>query len=285
MSVFNIALKDLRLLLRDRKALLTLLGTPLILTLVLGTALSNMWTAETPASRILYINEDTGDYGGILFDEVFTLPGISEWVRLEEVSDRAEALGRVQQGRATVLIEVPATFSLGVEAGDAELSVYRDPGSSIRADAIVQIVDRFTMELAARRAVYRALTSQGLPLDPLAVEQSLASVAIHIRAESIAGEVNPGARPLIPMDYYAAGMGVMYLLFAVSHGATTFLREREGGTLARMYQSPIPAWTILGGKFVGIFLVALTQMTAVIFFTRVAYGVHWGNPLAAAALT
>ncbi len=284
MSIIHIAAKDLRLLLRDRKALLTLIGTPLILTFVLGTALANMWSADTPASIVLWINEDRGALGDILISDVFTLPGIQEWVQLEEVADRAEALKRVQQGKATILMTVPANFSEEVAAGNAALSVYRDPGSSIRADAITQIAQRFAMELSARRAVFSALGQQGVPPDPQLVEQALAAVALRVQPKNAAGEVGTAPRDYAPMDYYAASMGVMYLLFAVSHGATTFLREREGGTLARMYQSPVAPWSILGGKFIGIFLVALAQISGVVVFSRLVYGVNWGNPAASASL-
>ncbi|HSL93122.1 MAG TPA: ABC transporter permease [Bacillota bacterium] len=284
MTFIHIAAKDLRLLLRDRKALLTLIGTPLLLTLVLGTALANIWTSETPPSRVLWINQDEGLIGQMLFDEVFTIPDIAAWVTLEEVNDQAAASEMVRQGQATVLITVPQGFSVDVASGDATLSIYRDPGSSIRADVITQIAQRFAMELSMRRAVYTALSSQGLMGDPQQIEAALASVAISVESLSLAGAVAGPNRNYAPMDYYAASMGIMYLLFAVSHGATTFLREREGGTLARMYQSPVKAVSILGGKFVGIFLVALTQMTGIVIFTALVYRVSWGNPMAAAAL-
>jgi ABC-2 type transport system permease protein len=277
MSIIHIAAKDLRLLLRDRKALLTLLGTPLILTFVLGTALANMWSAQTPPSVVLWINEDSGTLGNILINDVFTLPGIAEWVRLEAVTDREEALRRVQKGNATVLVTVPASFSTDVASGSASLKVYRDPGSSIRADAITQITQRFAMELSARRAVFGALGQQGIAPDPQAIEQALAAVALQVQPETAAGEVGTGPRAYVAMDYYAASMGVMYLLFAVSRGATTFLLERESGTLARMYQSPVKPWAILGGKFVGIFLVALAQISGVVVFSTLVFRVNWGN--------
>jgi len=80
-------------------------------------------------------------------------------------------------------------------------------------------------------------------------------------------------------------MGVMYLLFTVSHGAGTFLKEREMNTLARMYQTPVQGWEIGAGKFAGIFITASLQITAVIIFAGVVYGVAWGDPLGVAALS
>jgi ABC-2 type transport system permease protein len=284
MTFLHIAAKDLRLLFRDRKALLTLIGTPILLTLVLGTALANMWTSETPPSRVLWINEDSGQLGQMLIDDVFTLPGIASWVVLEEATDKDAALDRVRRGQATVLLTIPEGFSDSVAAGGAVLNVYRDPGSSVRADAITQIAQRFAMELSVRRTVHLALAGQGVIAEAGQVEAALAQIRLDIERDSLEGAVAGTNRTYAPMDYYAASMGVMYLLFTVSHGATTFLREREGGTLARMYQSPVKAVSILGGKFVGIYMIALTQIVCVVVFTSLVYRVNWGNPLAAAGL-
>ena len=284
MTFLHIAAKDLRLLFRDRKALLTLIGTPLLLTLVLGTALANMWSSETPPSRVLWINQDAGHLGQMLFEDVFAMPGIASWVVLEAVDDQDAALERVRQGQATALITVPPDFTAAVAEGDAVLNVYRDPGSSIRADAIAQIARRFAMELSVRHAMYTALIAQGLEPDAQEVEAALAQISFEIQRDSLESAVAGTNRNYAPMDYYAASMGIMYLLFTVSHGATTFLREREGGTLARMYQSPVRAVSILGGKFVGMYLVAFTQIMCVVAFTSLAYRVNWGNPLAAGGL-
>ncbi len=284
MTLLTIAGKDVLLLLRDKKALVTLVGTPLILTLILGMAFSSMWSSDLPPSLILWINGDSGGYGDILFDEVLIMEGIREWTRTEEAAGREEAMDRVRRGEATVLIEIPAGFSQDLARGRAEITVVGDPGSSIRANIITQIVEHFAAELSSRAVIHSALHNIGVPLPPADIEAALASLQLRARVDDGFEPAQQESTP-IPMDYYAAGMGVMYLLFTVTHGASTFLRERETYTLARMYQSPARPWHIGSGKFVGIFAIAMLQMLAVIVFSRLVFNVNWGNWLGVAALT
>lgn len=273
MNLFSIAGKDLLLLFRDRKALLTLIGTPLILTFILGIAFSSMWNSSTPPSRILFINQDQGQFGAMLFDEVFLLEGIKEWVVLEEVSARTEALEQVRRGQATVFIEIPTDFSESLTDSTAQIRVFGDPGSSIRANVITQIVQRFGAEISTRVVIQAALNQA---ISPLQIEEALGAVALAVRVEDGFTPQESGGVP-VAMDYYAAGMGVMYLLFTVSQGASAFLRERDTFTLARMYQSPARPWQIGGGKFLGLFLTALAQMSAVIIISTLLFRVNWGN--------
>lgn len=281
MKLFTIAWKDILLLWRDKRALLTLVGTPLILTFILGIAFSSMWNSSTPPSRILYLNQDQGQYGTMLFEEVFALEGIREWVVLEPVTDKAEALERVRRGQATAFILVPLNFSSSLSRGSSEILVAGDPGSSIRANIITQIVQRFAAELSTRIIIQSALDQ---PLSPDQVEAALLALSLEVRVEDGFTPVEQQGIP-VAMDYYAAGMGVMYLLFTVSQGASSFLRERETLTLARMYQSPAPPWQIGAGKFIGLFATAFTQMTAVILFSTFVFRVNWGNPTGVMLLT
>ncbi len=283
MHLFTIAKKDVLLLIRDRKALLTLVGTPLILTFILGMAFQGMWSAETPPARVLWINEDEGEFGDILFSDVLTMEGVREWVRLEQAQDRQDAREQVQRGRATAYIEVPQGFSQSVREGEGRIIVVGDPASSIRANMIPRVVQRFATELSSRTIIYQALGEHQVTLPIEEIELELEQVEISARIED--GFDQRSSEVPIPMDYYAAGMGVMYLLFTVSHGAGTFLREREAYTLHRMYQAPLLGWEIGAGKFTGIFLTACLQLTAVIVFSHLVYGVAWGDPLGVAALT
>ncbi|UNC90730.1 ABC transporter permease [Candidatus Contubernalis alkaliaceticus] len=300
MTLFWIAFKDIILLLKDKKALLTLMATPLILTLILGMALGSLWSNETPPSRIYYSNQDEGALGSMLFDEIFALPELAARFNLEEINDQEKAREQVQRGEAVALINIPADFSSSLAEGKStQISVLGDPGSSIRVQIVQSVVERFAAEVSARQVIYETLAetaSLGHPPDSLLnpetglqetadlVEEVFSSVEIGVSFED--GFVRaPSTTGPQAIDYYAAGMGVMYLLFTVSHGATRFLQERHDKTLARMLQSPTPHWQIAGGKFLGIFLMGLLQFGVIIAVSTLIFGVYWGNPLGVAMLT
>ncbi len=290
MALFWIAGKDLVLLLKDKKSLLTLLATPLILTLILGMALGSLWSAQTPPSLVYYSNEDAGELGSMLFAEIFTLPELASRFTVQEITERDAARSAVQKGEAVAFIHIPADFSSSLAAGgETGISVLGDPGSSIRVQIVESVVERFAAEVSARQVIYQALAETAAQAHPMPAQQfshdqvEAALSSVEITASYRDGFVrDPSATGPLAMDYYAAGMGVMYLLFTVSHGANRFLQERQDKTLARMLQTPTGGWQIAGGKFLGILLMGLLQFSVIIAASSLFFGVNWGNPLGVA---
>ena len=63
-----------------------------------------------------------------------------------------------------------------------------------------------------------------------------------------------------------AGMSVMMLLFALTSCGSVLLKEREDGTLRRLFAHPIPRNSILLGKLFFVVLVGLFQMTLLFIY-------------------
>ena len=93
--------------------------------------------------------------------------------------------------------------------------------------------------------------------------------------------VNPQAdgrsNPRIAM--YAAGVAVLFLLFACTGHAGTMLEEAESGTLDRILASHAGILQILSGKWLGIFLMGCLQLTVMFVFADIVFGIelaeHW----------
>ncbi len=84
--------------------------------------------------------------------------------------------------------------------------------------------------------------------------------------------------------YFAPGMALMFLMFAVTYGGRSLLAENREGTLPRMLQTPTATAQILGGKVLGIFLTAVAQLTILIGGTSLLFRLGWGEPLGVALL-
>lgn len=63
------------------------------------------------------------------------------------------------------------------------------------------------------------------------------------------------------VSFYAAAIGVMFLLFTASGSAGALLDEAESGTIDRVLSSRITMTSLLGGKLVFNTLLAFTQLT------------------------
>src|SRR5262245_61567559 len=107
MPVWNLAIKDLRLLIRDRRAAVMLLAMPLVFILVLGLALGNTF-GQKPDDRlrVCFVNLDAGlpsypanSYPGrpwsrVVLDDLRSTAGI----RVDSIDDRQTAERLVRRG-------------------------------------------------------------------------------------------------------------------------------------------------------------------------------------------
>jgi ABC-2 type transport system permease protein len=87
-------------------------------------------------------------------------------------------------------------------------------------------------------------------------------------ASGFSGPVSVKSRAVVGQDkrspmisFYAAGIGVMFLLFTASNSAGALLDEAEGGTLDRVLSSHVTMTTLLAGKLAFNTLLAFTQLT------------------------
>ncbi len=79
------------------------------------------------------------------------------------------------------------------------------------------------------------------------------------------------------ISFYAAGVGVMFLLFSCSSGAGTMLEEEESGTLGRLLSSRAGMAGVLIGKWTYLWLMGMMQLSVMFIWGAVVFGL----PLAA----
>ncbi len=77
------------------------------------------------------------------------------------------------------------------------------------------------------------------------------------------------------MQYYAAAMLVMFLLYNITVGAKSVVTEQRTETLARLFSTPTSSFSILFGKFLGTLLFACIQFGIFIVATHFMFHVEW----------
>ncbi len=93
----------------------------------------------------------------------------------------------------------------------------------------------------------------------------------QIKMTSIVGETKESNLGLIQA---VAGTAIMMLLFSVAGMGASILDEKENGTLGRLLYSPLNANTILFGKMLSAFFIALIQLTLMFLFAWLAFGLN-----------
>ena len=74
------------------------------------------------------------------------------------------------------------------------------------------------------------------------------------------------------VSFYAAGVGVMFLLFSVSSASGALLDEMDSGTLDRVLSTRVGMGGLLIGKWLFLAMVGAVQLTVMFLWGRIAFG-------------
>jgi len=76
------------------------------------------------------------------------------------------------------------------------------------------------------------------------------------------------------ISFYAAGVGVMFLLFSVSGASGSLLDEMDTGTLDRVLSTRLGMGGLLTAKWIFITLMGMLQLTVMFLWGRIAFGLE-----------
>lgn len=276
-----IAGKDLRQRFRDRSALVLGFLAPLAIAALMSFAFSG---ADQFHFSMGVVDEDGGPVAEALL-EVLESPELREVVTVERIGSSAEARDQVDAGDVATAVLIPVAFSEAVTTVDPDastrLEVLTNVDFQLDAQVTEAIVDAFLAQVNANRLSVATAVVAGAPLDEL---DALAALAADERLPEQAVQRPVGAEQLRTISYYAPGMGIFFVLFAVSFAARSFFGEREQGTLERMAVAPMPRTAILVGKALSVLVYAIASLGTMALVTGLVFDADWGHPVAAAVV-
>jgi len=208
----------------------------------------------------------------------------------------ATAEAAVQAGDAPVALIVPRGFgqnpiAFGPDAEGSEVQLLND-----QSDAIAPQIVMGLLQKAAITAMPAVMAEQGMkyadkyvggftPQQKKVVEDGLADLRKEVANGDVGSAGNNGSgsgsgdfgagiirvksRAVVgqnkksPMiSFYAAAIGVMFLMFTASGSAGALLDEAESGTLERVLSTRVTMTKLLGGKLLFNTLLAFVQLVA-----------------------
>jgi len=287
-KIFLIGIKDVKIRTRDSSSFIMLLAMPLLLILVLGMVFQPLWTSTPFTIDIAVLDEDGGEFSKILLEEVFGSEQLKDMIKIKFMESEKEIINEINKGKIAAGVIIGEEFSQAILKGEnTQIKILADPEQTIKAGVIKNIVEAFTLEVLKRRIILG--TSMGILvaenlINPAEIQQlipvwlseieNMDELILMDKKTEKRMDKNP-----LAMEYYAVGMGVMYILFATNAGAETIFQERRNKTLERIKVAPVSEREIIGGKLFGIFLIALLQFVMIVFFTAIFYRVNWGDSL------
>jgi ABC-2 type transport system permease protein len=220
----------------------------------------------------------------------------------------ATAEGAVRAGVAPVALIIPRGFSaspiaFGGGQQGATIQLLKDSSDMVAPQMITGLLQKVAMTampdvMAAQGSKYMDEYAGGFtPEQRKRMEQGLeelrkrestgnggtethqdsnSRMPISLTARDVVGENKNN--PMV--SFYAAAIGVMFLLFTASSAGGSLLDEAESGTLDRVLSSRVTMGTLLGGKLCYCSLLAFSQLVLMFVWAWLVFKLDFVSHLA-----
>lgn len=283
MRILDLASKDIKQLVRDKKALLFLVLMPIMFTVFMGIMLSPPAKESDPRLPIGFINHDQS---GTLGAEFRSLLESSEAVKPIEIENNDEARGgeQVRDGKIAALVIIPDRFSAALLADEPiKAIVIVDPNQQAGQTANAALNTATNRLLGAIEAA-RISTADHPENFDAALKSALSAwqqPPIGVTVETMNAPKEEKNPALGGFKQSAPGMLVQFTIFGLTTTATILVIERKSRTLQRMLTTSMRRWEIIAGHLLAMFTVVLLQQTLLVVFAQVFLNVNYlAQPLA-----
>lgn len=215
----------------------------------------------------------------------------------ERPLDRERARKLVQGGQLDVAVVVPKGFGKGFPGfapGSPEVELLADPSNPIAPQMVLGLLQKVGMTAMSDLFVRGSMDAFERYAGALTPEQRAAVDQWQRRLEAGAqpgqgdgGQSEPMAGGLVRtkvvdvireqaprtgiIAFYAAGVGVMFLLFMASGAGGALLEEAEAGTLERLLTSRLGMGRLLLAKWLFLTLLGFAQVTVMFVWGAVVF--------------
>ena len=319
MKILDIALKDMTRSFRSMFALMFMFGVPLLMATMFYFMFNGRATDDNsfslPATKVVVANLDQGgaaplqlppnlqdlggeqEGGGDIIVSILQQESFADLMQVSLTDSAQAARAAVDSQQAGVAIIIPADFSeqFSSLSGHATIEMYKDPTLTLGPEVVQSILSQFTDSMSGAKVAVDVTVKLAGSSDPQligqVVQQYLAASptgdpsASLITARAPAASKTP-ADPISAMiGMILGGMTIFYAFFTGASTAQSILKEDEEGTLPRLFTTPTPRSTIIGGKYLAIGLTVVVQIVVLFILGRLIFNISWGALLPLALVT
>ena len=281
---------------RDRVGQAMTFVLPIIFFSIFATVFGGRDQAMTPRIRIAVVDEDASDVSARLIAAL----GKESALHMRPTGDAAKptvdrraAESLVRSGDVPAAVVIPrgfgAAFAQSGFGGGVAMTVLADPSDPIASNMVGGLLQKVVMTAAPDLLMQGGLRQFESHAGALTAEQRAAVDAWLPRLRS--GD-NAGAGGAVMgitvnvvdvmrsssqhgslISFYAAGIGVMFLLFSmVGAAGTVLLEEAESGTLERLLCTNLGLSGILAGKWAFLVIIGVAQLTVMFLWGAAVFG-------------
>ena len=298
--------KDLRIFIRDRRALIIGFVAPIAIASFFGFVFSGgIGRTQNSRIKVLFADEDQSTISRDMFAQFASNNSLDV-----KAASREEAREAVRKGSAPVAVVIPKDFgdqagrSMFTRSAKPSIGVLYDP-SHVPEHGMVQGILTGTVMQAVSKEVFGGAGGQKLlekqredieasPTLSPAVKASLLAMLGSVQnvqsTPALSGGRGRGglampaemheeavtARADVKYNGYAhsfGGMGVQFVLFLGIDMGISLLLQKQRGLWKRFRAAPVSRWLVLGSRCASATVISTAIMLMLFAFARVVYGV------------
>ncbi|MCX7772442.1 MAG: ABC transporter permease [Clostridia bacterium] len=269
---------DLRIIVKDYKALLLLFSMPLLVIQLFAAALSPLLesSAFIEPFKIAVVDQDKSKWTGLLSTQLKSL-GIVEEVVL---TDEAGARSGIQNQEVAAAIVLPKDLTSSIDRWEPQIG--RVLGSNLfylqsRLVKNIAFVGASAVSsgLAALNVIYDLESANGYTEDELYNEANAANTAyidVILARKMLVAEDKLEEPDVSPVVYYALSLLAVFIMFSSIPCMKLLTEERRLGIRSRLNASPSKSWQTILSKLILSFMISTVQFLLIVIFILAASG-------------
>ncbi|MDP4103688.1 MAG: ABC transporter permease [Bacillota bacterium] len=258
MNIWNIALKEIKQNIRDRRTFLFMLAFPIVLMLILGTSLSNAFNQKISVDNIRVLYKSTADPSVTASFEAFANEAAKSGIHFKRTTNHMDGKKEVKENNYTAYVEI----------SDKGIQLYSSDQNNIEES----IVQGMLKAYADKFNVAAAIASIAPDKVNIIMKDEQKNNFIQVRSLKEAKQQSS-------MDYYAVAMTTMIALYGAIYASSLIRSERVRNTALRLVAAPIGKGEIFLGKILGYLFVNALCLLGVIIFSHFVFKANWGDHL------
>jgi ABC-2 type transport system permease protein len=286
--MLKLAIKDLKLTIHDKRALILTLLVPIALIALFAFAFGGAGKSNDANPISIFISDqDSSDVSRDVISKLDTLKSLD--IKLLPLEIAKE---EVKKGSRVAVLALYKGFKDSVETGkNYPLELFYDQSRQIEAGLLQQVLFSHLFEIVGTKGIKSRISKMIDEQNPDLSKKELADIheKVDEQISKIQGTGKQSDNNLMGLKttpmfsksennlglvQAVAGVAIMMLLFSVTGMGSGMLTEKEEGTLKKLLYSPIKPFSILFGKMISTTIVSIVQLTVMFLFAWIAFGLN-----------
>lgn len=269
---------DLKIMVKDIKALLLLLILPVFTVSIFASALTPLLEHNKfiEPFKLVLVDNDKSPWTGLLASQLRNLDIIEKII----FTDESEAIRLIENEEAAAAIIIPENLSESVDHWEPQAGKVLGSSTKYLESRLVKNIgfvgsNTVSSGLASLSVIYDVGTEKGWALEEAMDEINKAFnafVNLVLNRKALISEEKSDKRGTDPVIYYAMSLMAVFIMFSSIPCMRLLTDERRLGILSRLNASPVRTLQTAASKLLLSFLISTVQFTVIMIFVRIVGG-------------